>query len=530
MDRAREDRLKYLAAREEISRRKRAYPLLYLDEHTKQKVFFDHMGQQRTRGVIFSGANRSGKSVGGAVAAIEHCYGYWVHRVPKEHLKPTTDGDYPPRDSIPPEYWIRRPDGVPIRHPAKVLVCSGLSLLKGIGQIMWPEIENWLPAAIRGSLHVQRGAFSVPLTVTLPNGSQMLFGSIEQGPMQFEGSKLDAVGFDEPPSRPVFAAVWRGLTDFYAPWWLTFTPLGPNAPWLYTEFWRDVRKDVAVVEVHIDDNIFLSVEARDEFEAGLTCSEEEKEARLKGRFGFLTYRAFPTYDDIHFIDYFEPPRDWPRRLACDPASRRPFYFIWLAWDPLRNHVFAYREYPFTDLHHNFRTTTMAIQDYATMIRNAEGTERVDHRVIDPRFGPAEFSIKGQKQTSVVDDFMEYGLLFDTRIPNIGREESGIQCIRKLLWHDRKQPITELNSPKLYIMKNCKSADFALRNYTFVAPNLRDERILPEKTTEFVKDPIDTLRYGLLPGPPIKQSGQQQNYLPGNALEDDNYAGFEFEDL
>jgi hypothetical protein len=528
MDRDRQ--LKYLAAREELARRKRAYPLLYLKEHKKQRLFFDYMQDKKVRGVVFSGSNRSGKSVAGAISAICHAYGYWIHRVPKEHLKPTPDGDYPHRDSIPPEYWIRRPDGVPLRNPANVLICSGLSLLKGIGNIMWPEIEAWLPTAVRGSYKPQRGAFGVPLSCTLPNGSTFHFGSIEQGPMQFEGSKLDAVGFDEPPSRPVFAAVWRGLTDFYSPWWMTFTPLGPNAPWLYEEFWRPDRKDVERVEVQIDDNVFLSREARDEFEAGLTCSEEEKEARLSGRFGFLTYKAFPTYADIHHIPYHPIPREWPRRLACDPASRRPFYFLWLAWDTVRNAVFAYREYPFDELHHNYRTTNQTIPDYVTMIRNAEGTERIDHRVIDPRFGPAEYSLKGVKHTSVVDDFMKFGMIFDTRIPNISREEAGIERIRQLLWYDTKQPATELNRPKLFVMDTCKSLDFALRNYTFVAPNIRDERILPEKTTEFVKDPIDTLRYGILPGPPVPLNRRQHNYLPPDALEQDNYAGFDFDDL
>jgi hypothetical protein len=526
----RDDKLRYLAAREELSRRERRFPLFFFKEHTKQKVFFDHMSNKVIRGCVFSGSNRSGKSVGGAVAAICHAYGYWIHRVPKEHLKPTPDGDYPPRDKIPTEYWIRRPDGVPLRNPANILVCSGLSLLKGIGNIMWPEIENWLPASIRGSLNMQRGAFGVPLVVTLPNGSKFFFGSIEQGPMQFEGSKLDAAGFDEPPSRPVFAAVWRGLTDFYSPWWMTFTPLGPNAPWLYEEFWREARKDIERVEVEIDDNIFLSRDARTEFEAGLTCSEEEKEARLTGRFGFLTYRAFPTYSEVHFIPYHPIPTNWPRRLSCDPASRRPFYFLWLAWDPIRNAVFAYREYPFSDLHHNFRTTSESIQDYATMIRNTEGTERIDHRVIDPRFGPAEYSIKGVRHTSVVEDFSKFGLHFDTRIPNISREEAGIDRIRQLLWYDQKQPLTELNRPKLFVMDTCPSLDFSLRNYTFVAPNIRDERILPEKTTEFCKDPIDTLRYGILPGPPVPQHKQNLNYLPDGGLEHDNYDGFDMEDL
>lgn len=527
----REEQLKYLAAREEIRRRQRAFPLFYLKEHAKQKIFFDHMANKATRGVVFSGSNRSGKSVGGAVSAISHAYGYWIHRVPKEYLKPTADGDYPHRDSIPPEYWIRRPDGVPIRAPANILICSGLSLLKGIGQIMWPEIENWLPFAIRGSLNMQRGAFGVPLVVTLPNGSKFYFGSIEQGPMQFEGSKLDAAGFDEPPSRTVFAAVWRGLTDLYAPWWMTFTPLGLNAPWLYEEFWREGRKDVERVEVEIDDNVFLSREARDGFEAGLTCSEEEKQARLTGRFGFLTYRAFPTYNrDVHFIPYHPIPSHWPRRLACDPASRRPFYFVWLAWDPVRGAIFAYREYPFGDLHHNFRTTDKTIQDYVTMIRNAEGSERVDHRVIDPRFGPAAYSIKGVKHTSVVDDFAKYGMHFDTRIPNIGREESGIERIRQSLWYDTREPLTELNRPKLFVMDTCPSLDFSLMNYTFVAPNIRDERVLPEKTTEFCKDPIDSLRYGILPGPPIRQDKQVYNYLPEGALEHDNYGDFDVDDL
>lgn len=516
----RDRKIQILQAIEERKRRRNRAPLLYLDPHAKQKQFFD--AQHTHRGVIFSGGNRSGKTVANAGAIIEHAYGYRIHEVP--NLRLTPDGDFPPRTDVDPKYWIRRPDGAPLRPSPSILAVTGLTFPKGIGRILWPEIENWLPEPVRGRLVVHRGPYGVPVSVAHPDGLwQIFFGSVEQPVMSFEGDKYDAVAFDEPPTRSHFEAIWRGMTDFYAPFWMAFTPLGPNAPWLYEEFWAGKREDVAIVEVCQEENTHLSAEALRSYIEGMKgASEEVLLARRRGRFGFLTHRAITNFDEnVHVIEPFPIPRNWGRTLACDPANRRPFYFLWLAYDDRRETFIAYREFPFEQLHHTYRTCDLSVRDYATMLRNVEGEERVDCRVIDPRFGVAEYSIKGQKQTSVCDDFARFGLMFDPRVPDTAREETGLLRLRELLWYDRDQEIGEFNRPRLLIFNTCKSLIHACKNYTFVPPDRRDDRILVEKTTEAFKDPIDALRYGILYGPPRNLERAARSYIPEAALLEEN---------
>lgn len=426
-----------------------------------------------------------------------HCYGYWIFDVPG--LKLTHNGDYPPRSAIEPKYWIRRPDGVPLRDQVHGIAVTGLALPKGIGLTLWPSVEEFLPLATRARITITRGPFGTPIRITHPDNLWTLqFGSTEQGSMQFESMKFDWGSFDEPPTRPVFTAVWRGLLDFYGPLWFSFTPLGPNAGWMYEEYIAKKHPSFAVVKGKQAENPYLSEEARREFEQGVAFTSEEKAARVDGDFGHLTHRAFTILDpEVHFIEPFRIPETWPRVLACDPANRRPFYFVWLAFDPKKETWIAYREFP-TDLqHHEYRTSVYSIQDYATILRNLEGGERITARVCDPRFGPAEYSVKGQKLTSVVEDFARYGLHFDCRVPDTERIETGVERIRQLLWYDKLQPITEWNHPKLLIFKSLHSLTHSMQHWSFKPPSARDDRDLPNKFQETFKDPVDALRYAIL---------------------------------
>lgn len=455
------------------------------------------------------------------VTALCHAYGYWIFDVPE--LKLTSDGDYPPRADVSPEFWIRRPDGIPLRQPSYGIIVSGLALPRGIGRIVYPEFEQWLPSAVFNAIKPRRGPLGTPVQITHPNGLWTIdFGSSEQGSTQFEGTKYDWAGFDEPPNRQVFLSVWRGLVDFFSPFWMTYTPLGVEAQWLYEEFYTKERDDVSIIEVRQSDNPYVSREALDAFEAGVEFTEEELLARREGRFGFLSYRAFPTFDpDVHVCKPFKIPREWPKVCACDPANRRPFYFLWLAYDPNADIWYAYREFPREKRHDQYRSTEWSIKDYVTFIRNDEGEERVDARVVDPRFGPAEMRAKGQRLTSVVEDFARFGMHFDSRIPDTQRIETGVERIRELLAYDRRRPIDYANTPRLFLFEHLKSLRFAMENWSFVPPSQRDSRELADKLQEAFKDPVDALRYAILNGPPINLSKRGSGYISQEDLEEHN---------
>jgi hypothetical protein len=522
----RNDIIATLQARDELRRRRKEAPLRHFEPHAKQGDFFAAL--RDVRGAMMVGGNRSGKTMAHACMILAVLYGYRIWEVPDLVL--TDEGDYPPREKVDPKYWIRRPDGVPIRMPSTILSVTGLTLEKGIGTIMWPALEALLPIGVKkhADFHVRRGAFSVPIRVTLPNGSEVRFGSIQQGSMTFEGANYTAAGFDEPPDRPCFTAVWRGLIDQYAPWWMTFTPLGANSPWIYNEFVSSERNDVKVVYVAQSDNPHLPQDALKEFEEGVQFSEEDLQARKFGRFGFLTHRAFPTFDpQVHVIESFTPPSSWPRVCTCDPANRRPFFFAWLAWDPRREDWHVYREYPSGTPYMKIRSSNLTVRDYASIVRNMEGGEQIARRWIDPRFGPAEYSVKGQRMTSVVDDFGEFGLYFDPEVPDTGAIETGIVRLRELLSYNEEQAnteggLTEFNRPHLYVHDSCINVIDGFTNLSFVPPDARKEDVLPEKVLEAYKDPIDAIRYAVLGGPPVIDPDLlHHRYISARALKEHN---------
>jgi hypothetical protein len=125
-------------------------------------------------------------------------------------------------------------------------------------------------------------------------------------------------------------------------------------------------------------------------------------------------------------------------------------------------------------------------------------------------------------TSVCEDFARYGLFFDPRVPDTGREETGIERLRQVMWYDPRLPIDRLNNyPHFVIFNTLKSLPHALLNYSFVPPNLKDDRVLADKTAEAFKDPIDAARYGILYGPPMRSDQTLNSYIPDQDWETEN---------
>lgn len=494
----RSQKIRLLKAEQERERRRRAAPLLHgnLDLTEPQTAAIAALRDEAFRIVVMGGGNRMGKSFTLAVVLVCMTYGYWIHLVPDLQL--TQEGDYPDRSQVNPKYWIYRTDGVPFAHPARILVLSGLPFQRGIGAILWPKIEEFYPPAMRRSpaFVVQRGQYSVPVRFVAPNGSEVIFGSGHQDTMAFEGIDLDAVLNDEPIPRAFWSPIWRGLTDRMGPVFFSMTPVGLNAPWIHDEILP--REDTCFLTGSIWSNKHLSDRAKQEFLEGLNCSEEELEARETGAFSLQSVRAFPTFDrSVHVVPTREVPRGWIHLCICDPAHRRPYFFVWMARGP-HGEMEIFNEWPRGVDYMQLRSGTKTIAEYGTMIRDTEMARPADARVLDPRFGKAEHSVKGQKQTSIQQDFQEEaGLFFDCNVPGTDREETGINAVRQALHWDRHAPLSEVNRPKLVVQEHCTNSIAALEKSVFVPPDVRDPQILKEALTEAWKDPRDCIRYGTL---------------------------------
>jgi hypothetical protein len=170
-----------------------------------------------------------------------------------------------------------------------------------------------------------------------------------------------------------------------------------------------------------------------------------------------------------------------------------------------------------------RSSDKTVKEYGTMVRDTEGKHPADGRVLDPRFGKAEHSVKGQRTTSIQEDFVhDAGLYFDCNVPGTEREETGIQAIRNLMSWDKHAPLSELNRPKLSVQAHCTNTIAMLEKSVFVPPNARDPMILKEELGAAWKDPRDCLRYGILYDI-IYDKDDDQGYIDLDELgKDDEY--------
>lgn len=517
-ERSHDDKVKHYLAMQELERRRRLAPLLFWRPHPRQKEAIDACKHRRI--VIACGGNRWGKSTLNAAEAVATAYGYRPWEVPDLEL--TSDGDYPPREDVDPAHWILNAEEIPLSWPPRILIMTGLSMQRGIGTVMWPKIQSFLPRAVltHPSLLSRKGPYGVPVEVVLPNGAVWTFGSKEQAPMMLEGAEFDRLLADEPMPRTHWTPIWRGLIDRFGTALFGMTPIGPDAPFVYEAFVASERKDVAVIRGSIHDNPTLSKEAVREFLNSGEFTEEELAARESGAWMFLTHRAFPTYDPhYHVVAPFHIPEGWVKGMVIDPAHRRPWAIVWMAFGPGGEHV-VYREWP-TEEHHKMRSSRLTAPEYASIIRNAEGGERIDFRILDPRFGKAQHRVKGEVHTSIQEDLARVGLYFDCRIPGTEREETGIERIRELLRHDRNAPLSPLNCPKLQVFSTCVNSKLALEQSNFAPPSARDPDVLPEKLLELFKDFRDCIRYlALYPRPPAG-GPRGRGYIDPRDLEEIN---------
>lgn len=495
--------------------RRREFPIAFYTPHDKQRVF--HASDKRIR--IILGANRSGKTQAGTAELIAAALGYRPWQVPGiELIRESGTVRLPRRDEVPSDAWFRRPDGEPVRVPNRILVVTGLSIKRGIGEGIWAKWLDLWPREVKPRVWMGQGGS--PEKLRLPNGTTIIFASAEQGAMQFESLDYDAAWFDEPVPLFVYNGVWRGLTDHYGPLWLTQTPLGTNAKWVYLDLLNgDIarpRPDVFVQMVNIRDNYEnLDEKAIKDFEDNGSWTEQERAARLEGKPEFLADTVWTLFrKDVHVIDKFEPDPSWTRGVTIDPHQRRPWFIAWWCYTP-NNEIIFYREWPNADFH-RMRSSDRAIADYVSLIREIEGKERVTWRLLDPNFGrsPVQSSIGQRGVKTLQDELAEYGLEFCTQIND--SLDYGIEMVQNSLRWDKNREVGPENRPKLFFAANCKNLITAVENFARM-PITKETKLHENQFSEEFKDGADVVRYTIVAPKVLPSDGY--NYLQEEALDE-----------
>jgi hypothetical protein len=433
------------------------------------------------------GSNRFGKSHAGAAEGISNSLGYYPWKVPDLRLiRKGGEIRLPTRDEVPPEAWVRNSAGTPIDVPNKGLIVSGLGMRQGIGSIVWPKIKDFWPREI--PLKTWSGPWGIPLRIEFPNGSLLTLASSVQEKMTFEGVDLDWAWIDEPVQLAVWNGIWRGLTDRNGRVWLTQTPLGANARWVYYDLVMGERADVEIIGGSIDDNPYLDPQAREEFKNNGSWTEQERAARVEGKFEFQSDQVHVLFNrKDHVVEPFAIPSDWLRGVTIDPHTRRPWFIAWWALSPM-NELFFYREWPTRDFH-RLRTSDKTIPDYVELIRAMEGKEHIMFRFLDPNYGRSP--VQSYKDVKTLEDELrEYGLEFFTEIND--KLEYGHAVVNDLLRWDKGRPSAPDNRPKLYFFDTCKNLIMSMESFCYM-PYKSDTR-LHELVSEEFKDGADCVRY------------------------------------
>jgi len=438
---SRENQEKYLSLLNEEVNYRKSRRLLYYIPTSKQESF--HKSDKKIRAAF--GGNRSGKTTCGGLEFLFHTTGIYPKWYPHElRMKGAVKGRIIARD-----------------------------FQKGVGEIIIPFLEEWLDMSI-----VQRklrNTMGIAVKWILKNGSVFDILSHEQDVEQFEGWKGHIAWFDEPPPRDRYIATLRGLVDYHGRSWLTLTPL--TQPWIYDEIYTKQDSNIFTVTMDIRDNPHIPAAAIADFERTLT--EEEKEARIHGRFLHLTGLVYKEFDpNIHICESVNVGERWTRYFAIDPHERMPTACLWLAVDPHGNH-FIYDELWLGD---------MDIEQISHAIHAQEGDLKPQVRMIDPHNDKDNVAAGG---FNIRKELMKYGVFCQraNSDPQLGKSR-----IRQALKPQYSQ-VLKSEAPQLRIGRNCTQTIYEFQHYVWDEyKRNKEEYDQKEKVKKKNDHFMDCLRY------------------------------------
>jgi len=231
------------------------------------------------------------------------------------------------------------------------------------------------------------------------------------------------------------------------------------------------------VTVDITENEHLSPEAIKEFEGSLT--QEEKEARLHGRFLHLTGLIYKEFEpNIHII---EPPvikPHWTKYMAIDPHERNPTAVLWLAVDDKENH-WIYDELWLKD---------MDIKSMAAAIISQEGDLKADIKLIDPHADKDNIAAGGFNMRK---ELMKYGVFCQrgNSDPLLGKSR-----IRQALT-PRFSAVRNKYIPQLHVSRYCTHTIYEFQHYIWDEHRRNKEEFNAKEQPKKKNDHfMDCLRY------------------------------------
>lgn len=327
----------------------------------------------------------------------------------------------------------------------------------------------------------------------LDTGSTWQMFTHDQEVRRLEGGTYNALKIDEPCPRSHYIALRRGLQRNRGKTLFTMTPL--TEPWIFDELYSQAgnnggpHKWCAAFTAFPDENKrsqggFLDDEDVELFRANLT--EEEKEARVKGKWVHLIGRVYKSFNEkVHVIDDVDPSMG-TKGIVIDPHDRLAFAITWFYVTPNGDKV-IYDEWPKED-YHSIRYCDHSIEDYINII---ESNEPTTYRYMDPNYGPRRTIVSG---LSIAESFQVRGMYFNTEIND--DVTAGHKAVQEELRYRTDKPVDALNKPKLFFSRRCHNHIRSMLYYTWDEWTGRgsDGRAPKQKPKEKYKHFADNVRY------------------------------------
>lgn len=408
-------------------------PFLTYKPHPIQDKF--HRSLKRIR--WFFGGNRSGKTRAGAQEVLWWATGTHPHRV----IKPPVD------------IWA-----VSLDFPSS-------------RDIVQPVIRQLIGERYLKSWH------EADKIVELTNGSTISFKSVDAGWEKFQGTAKHLIWFDEEPTWNVYQECLMRTLDKKGSIIGTMTPLH-GLTWVFDELyepWENkTDEDIECFIATIFDNPYLDKEEVERIEA--KYYDEEKEARLKGRFVEFAGLIYKEFDrNIHLVKRFTIPKHWTRIRGLDPGVNNPTACVWWAVSPDNEH-YIYDEYYATDLN---------VEANATAIKARTGLDKISVTYIDPSAcnrNPAHPELRSLRD--------EYGRFQLYTKPANNDVLYGINKFKSYLRVDEKK-----GKPKLHIFDDCISFIKEISRYRWdTFRHHADEQNLKERPKKVFDHLMDGARY------------------------------------
>jgi phage terminase large subunit len=199
--------------------------------------------------------------------------------------------------------------------------------------------------------------------------------------------------------------------------------MNPSAPnfWLYE---RETAGQVTFLHARHEDNPSITPERLAALDS--LTGYRYKRLRLGLRVAAEGMYFTEWNPELHIVEPFEIPSDWPRWISVDYGFAAPFCALWFARCPETRRIYVYRE---------LYAAGLRDEQQADLIREHSGDERIQQLVLDPSM----FNQRGEQQRpSIAYVYAQRGLqqrVVQGIFPGMNNRKQGWAIVRRALAHD-----------------------------------------------------------------------------------------------